>query len=50
MRTAQPAPKDGPRINEEIRSREVQLIDQTGHNHGPIETQVALAKGPGGRA
>ena len=44
MRTAQPAPKDGPRINEEIRSREVQLIDQTGHNHGPIDTQVALQR------
>src|SRR5262245_26490146 len=44
MRPAQPAPKDGPRINEEIRVREVQLIDQTGHNHGPTEIQIALAK------
>src|SRR5918994_2945220 len=44
MRTAQPAPKDGPRVNEEIRVREVQLIDQTGHNHGPTDIQVALAK------
>jgi translation initiation factor IF-3 len=42
MRPAQPAPKDGPRINEEIRVREVQLIDQTGHNHGPVEIQIAL--------
>jgi translation initiation factor IF-3 len=44
MRAAQPAPKDGPRINDDIRSREVQLIDQSGHNHGPTDTQVALAK------
>jgi translation initiation factor IF-3 len=44
QRAAQPAAKDGPRINEEIRVREVQLIDQTGHNHGPTDTQVALAK------
>jgi translation initiation factor IF-3 len=44
MRAAQPAAKDGPRINEEIRSREVQLIDQTGHNHGPTDTQIALQR------
>jgi translation initiation factor IF-3 len=44
IRPAQPAPKDGPRINEEIRVREVQLIDQTGHNHGPTEIQVALER------
>src|ERR1700739_1308786 len=44
MRAPQPAQKDGPRINEEIRTREVQLIDQTGHNHGPIETRFALEK------
>jgi translation initiation factor IF-3 len=44
MRTTQPVAKDGPRINEEIRVREVQLIDQTGHNHGPTDTQVALAR------
>src|SRR5262245_63221387 len=42
IRPAQPAPKDGPRINEEIRVREVQLIDQTGHNLGPVEIQIAL--------
>ena len=42
MRPAQPAPKDGPRINEEIRVPAVQLIDQTGHNHGPVEIQFAL--------
>ena len=44
MRPAQPAPKDGPRINDEIRVREVQLIDQNGHNHGPTEIQIALDK------
>jgi translation initiation factor IF-3 len=43
-RPAQPAPKDGPRINEEIRVREVQLIDQTGHNLGPVEVQIALQR------
>src|SRR5262245_3481144 len=44
MRPAQPAPKDGPRINEEIRVREVQLIDQTGNNVGRVEIQAALEK------
>src|SRR5437879_2351111 len=44
MRPAQPVQKDGPRINEEIRVREVQLIDQTGHNHGAVEFQIALDK------
>jgi translation initiation factor IF-3 len=43
-RAAPPVQKDGPRINEEIRSREVQLIDQTGHNHGAIDTRSALEK------
>src|SRR5450631_3562044 len=44
MRTPQPVTKDGPRINEEIRSNEVQLIDQTGANHGVVETRFALEK------
>ena len=44
MRAPPPVQKDGPRVNEEIRVREVQLIDQTGHNHGPVEIQIALAK------
>src|SRR5436189_5418169 len=44
MRAAQPVQKEGPRINEEIRSGQVQLIDQTGHNHGPVDTQAALAR------
>ena len=36
MKSAQPAQKDGPRINEEIRAREVQLIDNSGANHGTV--------------
>ncbi|HTK12380.1 MAG TPA: translation initiation factor IF-3 [Xanthobacteraceae bacterium] len=43
MKSLLPAPKDGPRINEEIRVREVQLIDQTGVNHGATETLTALS-------
>ena len=43
MRSALPAQKDGPRVNEEIRVREVQLIDATGHNHGPTPIQTALS-------
>jgi translation initiation factor IF-3 len=42
MRAAQPVQKEGPRINEEIRSREVQLIDQHGTNHGNTDFRVAL--------
>jgi len=42
MRAPQPVQKEGPRINEEIRVREVQLIDQTGTNHGTTEIQKAL--------
>jgi translation initiation factor IF-3 len=44
MRAPQPVQKDGPRVNEEIRVREVQLIDQTGQNVGPVETRLALEK------
>ena len=41
---AQQAPaKDGPRVNEEIRVREVQLIDDKGVNHGSIPIDRALA-------
>ena len=43
MRSTQPVQKDGPRINEEIRVREVQLIDQDGTNKGATEIQAALA-------
>jgi translation initiation factor IF-3 len=44
MRAPPPVQKDGPRVNEDIRVREVQLIDQTGHNLGPVETRFALEK------
>jgi translation initiation factor IF-3 len=43
IRTAQPAPKEGPRVNEEIRVREVQLIDKDGNNHGATEIGAAIA-------
>jgi translation initiation factor IF-3 len=42
MKSAQPAQKDGPRINEEIRSKEVQLIDATGDNKGVVDFQTAM--------
>src|SRR5262250_1685718 len=44
MRAPPPVQKDGPRVNEEIRSREVQLIDQDGHNHGPVDVRLAIEK------
>ena len=44
MKAAPPVQKDGPRVNDEIRNREVQLIDQTGVNLGAIPIQDALAK------
>src|SRR5499425_3032898 len=44
MRAPPPVQKDGPRVNEEIRSREVQLIDQSGHNQGPVDTRLALER------
>ena len=49
MKAALPAQKDGPRINEEIRSREVQLIDATGDNKGIVamETAIGLAQAAG---
>ena len=40
-RPAQPTTKEGPRINEEIRVRQVQLIDQTGHNVGVVDVEIA---------
>ena len=42
MRTAPPVQKDGPRTNEEIRVREVQLIDHTGANKGVVDIQTAI--------
>jgi translation initiation factor IF-3 len=44
MRTEKPVQKDGPRLNEEIRNREVRLIDQHGINLGVVDTQAAAAK------
>jgi translation initiation factor IF-3 len=46
MRAAAPVQKDGPRTNEDIRAREVQLIDHTGLNRGaiPIQEAIALAR------
>jgi translation initiation factor IF-3 len=39
MRAAAPVQKDGPRTNEDIRVREVQLIDAEGENRGTVPTQ-----------
>ncbi len=36
--------KDGPRINDDIRNAEIQLIDQTGTNVGVVLTADALVK------
>ena len=49
MRSALPVQKDGPRVNEEIRVREVQLIDATGANIGatPIQTALEMAQAAG---
>ena len=44
MRAPAPVQKDGPRINEEIRAREVHLIDNDGHNLGNVAIADALAK------
>ena len=46
---APPTTKDGPRINEDITSSEVQLIDTEGHNHGvvPIARAIEAAQQAG---
>lgn len=44
MRAAPPVQKDGPRVNDEIRVREVQLIDADGTNIGVTPTHEAIAK------
>ena len=36
------ATKDGPRVNDDIRNAQIQLIDQNGQNHGTVETVVAI--------
>ncbi|MBX9618733.1 MAG: translation initiation factor IF-3 [Hyphomicrobiales bacterium] len=43
QRPAAPAAKDGPRINRDIRIREIQLIDQEGQNHGIVLTETAMS-------
>jgi translation initiation factor IF-3 len=49
MRAAAPVQKDGPRTNEDIRVREVQLIDHTGANRGtvPIQEAISIAREAG---
>jgi len=49
MKAAPPVQKDGQRINEEIRAREVQLIDKDGHNRGttPVTEAMRLAQEAG---
>ena len=42
MRAPEPARKDGPRVNEEIRTREVHLIMQDGTNRGTVPIVEAL--------
>ena len=43
MRAQEPVKKDGPRINEEIRVREVHLIMQDGANQGTVPIAAALS-------
>ena len=43
MRAAPQVQKDGPRTNEDIRVRDVQLIDHTGVNRGTVPTHEAIA-------
>src|SRR5215469_10423090 len=43
MRAAMPVAKDGPRINDDIREREVHLIDKDGANRGTVSISEALA-------
>jgi translation initiation factor IF-3 len=49
MRSIAPVAKEGPRVNEEIRVREVQLIDQDGNNRGvvPIYDAIGIAQDAG---
>jgi translation initiation factor IF-3 len=42
MRAPPPVQKDGPRVNEEIRVREIHLIDKYGTNHGTVAMPDAL--------
>ena len=42
MKAAPPVQKDGPRVNEEIRVREVHLIDKGGANRGTVTAAEAV--------
>ena len=42
MRAPPPVQKDGPRINDDIRAREVHLIDKDGANRGTVPIAEAL--------
>jgi translation initiation factor IF-3 len=42
MKSVAAPQKEGPRINREIRAREVQLIDSEGKNHGAVPLVAAL--------
>jgi translation initiation factor IF-3 len=42
MRNLPPPVKDGPRVNNDIRVREVQVIDTEGNNLGTLQTQDAI--------
>jgi translation initiation factor IF-3 len=42
MRAPPPVQKDGPRVNEDIRVREVHLIDKDGSNRGNVSITEAL--------
>jgi translation initiation factor IF-3 len=44
MKSTAAPQKEGPRINREIRARDVQLIDAEGKNHGSIPMLDALAQ------
>lgn len=43
MKSTAAPQKEGPRINREIRAREVQLIDSEGKNHGVVPLPEALS-------
>jgi translation initiation factor IF-3 len=43
MKSTAAPQKEGPRINREIRAREVQLIDSEGKNHGVVQLPEAQA-------
>jgi translation initiation factor IF-3 len=44
MKSTAAPQKEGPRINREIRAREVQLIDAEGKNHGAVPLLEALSQ------